>query len=372
MGGRSVETRYPRVVSYAHPAVRVRHLPVTTCRRAGSRGHLRSDASSRSRASGSSTRRSRPQSSSEPAGHFCPVARHLRGDARITRRSSRRKPSSRSVNGRTQVSGTTPELFFCRDFQGYAWCVRKGDYVNVGLGRRGNLGFRDHVKGSSRFSRDGGSSPISPTLAGTGMLTSVRVGATPRDQARRILLVGDAAGLAYPESGEGIRPAIESGRLAAETLIAADGRCERRISSPMHRRCSVCTRRPRKPRPSANRLGCRRPRATRLARFHTAHRPRSLVSANDVKTCQLPRTNSEATSNAWELEVGMFGIWGSALTVGLSLNFRSVLASTLSMDESLRVRIGKSARGRISRLLAYCSRICAVQPDMRLTAKTGV
>jgi flavin-dependent dehydrogenase len=39
-----------------------------------------------------------------------------------------------------------------------------------------------------------------------------------------MILVGDAAGLAYPESGEGIRPAIESGRLAAETLIAANGR----------------------------------------------------------------------------------------------------------------------------------------------------
>ena len=31
-----------------------------------------------------------------------------------------------------------------------------------------------------------------------------------------------------------------------------------------------------------------------------------------------------------------------------------------------------SARGRISRLFAYCSRICAVHPDIRLTAKNGV
>ena len=31
-----------------------------------------------------------------------------------------------------------------------------------------------------------------------------------------------------------------------------------------------------------------------------------------------------------------------------------------------------SARGRIKRLLEYCSRIWAVQPDMRLTAKNGV
>ena len=39
-----------------------------------------------------------------------------------------------------------------------------------------------------------------------------------------VLLAGDAAGLAYPESGEGIKPAVESGRLAAETLIAAGAR----------------------------------------------------------------------------------------------------------------------------------------------------
>src|SRR5262249_7234681 len=31
-----------------------------------------------------------------------------------------------------------------------------------------------------------------------------------------------------------------------------------------------------------------------------------------------------------------------------------------------------SARGRIRRLLAYCSSTCAVQPEMRLTAKIGV
>jgi len=38
-----------------------------------------------------------------------------------------------------------------------------------------------------------------------------------------VLLVGDAAGLAYPESGEGIRPAIESGLMAAHTILSADG-----------------------------------------------------------------------------------------------------------------------------------------------------
>jgi flavin-dependent dehydrogenase len=38
-----------------------------------------------------------------------------------------------------------------------------------------------------------------------------------------VLIIGDAAGLAYPESGEGIRPAIESGLMAAQIIAAARG-----------------------------------------------------------------------------------------------------------------------------------------------------
>jgi len=36
-----------------------------------------------------------------------------------------------------------------------------------------------------------------------------------------VLLVGDAAGLAHARSGEGIGPAVESGLLAADTIIGA-------------------------------------------------------------------------------------------------------------------------------------------------------
>jgi hypothetical protein len=39
-----------------------------------------------------------------------------------------------------------------------------------------------------------------------------------------VLLVGDAVGLADPHSGEGIRPAVESGLLAARAILSADGR----------------------------------------------------------------------------------------------------------------------------------------------------
>jgi len=52
------------------------------------------------------------------------------------------------------------------------------------------------------------------------------------------VLVGDAAGLAYPQSGEGIRPAIESGLLAASAIIDARGRYDRHRLAPyeMHLR----------------------------------------------------------------------------------------------------------------------------------------
>jgi flavin-dependent dehydrogenase len=42
-----------------------------------------------------------------------------------------------------------------------------------------------------------------------------------------LLLAGDSAGLAYSQSGEGIRPAIESGLLAAKTILAAKGKYDR-------------------------------------------------------------------------------------------------------------------------------------------------
>jgi len=44
--------------------------------------------------------------------------------------------------------------------------------------------------------------------------------------------VGDAAGLAYSPSGEGIRPAVESGLLAARAVVAAAGRFRRADLEP--------------------------------------------------------------------------------------------------------------------------------------------
>jgi len=99
--------------------------------------------------------------------------------------------------------------------------VRKGGYLNVGLGRRDHGDLNPHIDGFIGFLERHGIAPrvSSARWCGHAYLAS---GTGPRPLcADGVVVAGDAAGLAYPESGEGIRPAVESGRLAAETLIAA-------------------------------------------------------------------------------------------------------------------------------------------------------
>ena len=156
-------------------------------------------------------------------GHFCPVARHMRGDSRTVQPVVAKEAEFRLDRFSAARVPDVPELFFCRDLEGYGWCVRKGDYLNIGIGRRHRHGFADHVREFMRFVDN--RHPVSSTAvrwrghaylaAGTGQRSLVSDG---------IVLVGDAAGLAYPESGEGIRPAVESGRLAGEVLVRAGGR----------------------------------------------------------------------------------------------------------------------------------------------------
>lgn len=155
-------------------------------------------------------------------GHFCPVARHLMG------RQDRREPVVAQeiefrLNGAASTAGHGPELFFCQDLDGYGWCVRKGDFLNVGIGRRHSGGFAAHRRAFAAFLQGTGRAPASALArwhghaylaAGTGVRPLVADG---------VVLAGDAAGLAWPASGEGIGPAVMSGIAAAEALITADG-----------------------------------------------------------------------------------------------------------------------------------------------------
>jgi geranylgeranyl reductase family protein len=158
-------------------------------------------------------------------GHFCPVSRQLgtqlgQGETIVSAQEIE-FPLSAAQREECNFDNDVVQLYFCPDLKGYGWCFAKDNYLNVGLGREDNHRLSEHVERFCDWLRDRGSIPrnLPGKLKGHAYLTY------PSSQrnltADGVLLIGDAAGLAYPESGEGIRPAIESGLMAAEVILAA-------------------------------------------------------------------------------------------------------------------------------------------------------
>jgi len=234
MGSPLVETSYPRTVSHA---IRRCEFDEFLLRRSGARILDGCAVNTLRRTGGTWVVNDTIETPLVvgAGGHFCPVARMMRamegndGDATAV---VAKEAEFRLDGRRTNVKPGVPELFFCRDLDGYAWCVRKGDYLNVGIGRRGSRDFNEHVRQFAAFLEHSGALPDASQLEWHGhAYLAGGAGARPI-VGDGVLLVGDAAGLAYPESGEGIRPAIESGRLAARVLIAAGGRTSRTDLQP--------------------------------------------------------------------------------------------------------------------------------------------
>lgn len=156
-------------------------------------------------------------------GNFCPVSRYLgnKGAAAVAAQEIEFEMNP-AQSARSNIAGDLPELFFCRDMRGYGWIFRKDNYLNIGLGRTDPREISRHVKdfiGYLERTRDvevprNGISGHAYGLFGQSHRTIVDDG---------VMLIGDAAGLAYPESGEGIRPAVESGLIAAHTVLSATG-----------------------------------------------------------------------------------------------------------------------------------------------------
>jgi menaquinone-9 beta-reductase len=212
-----IETRYDHVVSYAirrcefddyllrRAGVPVIQTPVVSIERRGD-GWRVNDAIEARVIIGA-------------GGHFCPVARYL-SRARALPPPVVAKEAEFRLAPRARVSDV-PELFFCPDLEGYAWCVRKGEYVNVGIGRRGSRHFAAHLQSFiARLEATSGLTALAAQRWRGHAYFAAGAGVRPLT-GDGVLLVGDAAGLAYAESGEGIRPAVESARLAADTLSAA-------------------------------------------------------------------------------------------------------------------------------------------------------
>jgi len=162
-------------------------------------------------------------------GHFCPVARTLgarpgKGETVVGAQEFEVQMTPGQA-AQCTARNDTPQLYFCEDLTGYAWVFRKGDWVNVGIGRENPHALADHAE---RFLA---------ALVRDGVLPEAVARTKPKGHAYLLynhsarpllaeaaLLIGDSAGLAYPQSGEGIRPAVESAILAARTLRAIHDR----------------------------------------------------------------------------------------------------------------------------------------------------
>jgi geranylgeranyl reductase family protein len=100
---------------------------------------------------------------------------------------------------------------------GYGWVFPKADHANLGVGGWMEEGprLRDHLE---RLARGHGVDPSELTEVRGHRLPMRELGAAAAHG--RILLVGDAAGLVDPLSGDGIYEAFVSAKLASASIVA--------------------------------------------------------------------------------------------------------------------------------------------------------
>ena len=159
-------------------------------------------------------------------GHFCPVARAIGAKgARETAVAAQEiefqmSPAQKAA---CPVMGEVPELFFSPDLKGYGWVFRKGDYLNIGLGREDKSRLSGHVQRFCAWLQDQGRIPPDLPDKFRGHAYLLYHHATRRLVEDGVVLIGDSAGLAYPQSGEGIRPAVESALMAAQVIVDCRG-----------------------------------------------------------------------------------------------------------------------------------------------------
>jgi geranylgeranyl reductase family protein len=239
MDGPEVETQYGKPISYGIRRCEFDHYLL---QRSGARLRLGEPAQTFERVGGQWVINGTIQARMlvGAGGHFCPVARQLgaksRGGEPVVAAQEIEVEVPEEDFRCCPVKPGVPYLSFCRDLNGYGWYFRKGNYLNVGLGREDDRHLADHVAAYvTTLTQQGRIPPLSPTKwKGHAYLVYPHSPRPLVDEAA--LLVGDAAGMAYFPSGEGIRPAVESGLIAAEVLAAAAGDYQRSRLEPYQAR----------------------------------------------------------------------------------------------------------------------------------------
>jgi geranylgeranyl reductase family protein len=169
-------------------------------------------------------------------GHFCPVARTLGsrlGHAEtVVAAQEIEFPLSARDRSACRIDNDLVQFYFCPDLKGYGWCFVKGDYLNIGLGREDNHQLSGHVERFRQWLQQRGSIPHDLPGKFNGHAYLLYPASRRKLTDDGVLLIGDAAGLAYPQSGEGIRPAVESALMAAEIILDATGDYRQRRLEP--------------------------------------------------------------------------------------------------------------------------------------------
>ncbi|MBT8129662.1 MAG: NAD(P)/FAD-dependent oxidoreductase [Gammaproteobacteria bacterium] len=159
-------------------------------------------------------------------GHFCPVARAIGAkgvsEVAVAAQEIEFEMTAEQVSACT-IDAEVPELFFTPDLKGYGWVFRKGNFLNIGLGREDRHKLSRHVQEFLRYLKQQNKIPQDLDEKFNGHAYLLYPHATRNIINDHVILIGDAAGLAYPQSGEGIRPAVESALLAAKVIRDCNG-----------------------------------------------------------------------------------------------------------------------------------------------------
>jgi flavin-dependent dehydrogenase len=121
-----------------------------------------------------------------------------------------------------------PEVMLHDDMKGYSWNVPKGNWMNVGTGTKVSREVLPAWNKARTFFETNGTIPVSlrpmlDKMKGHGYVT-FETNHLSFCQADNAFLVGDALGLAQPMTGEGILPAVLSGKICG--LAIAEGQPE--------------------------------------------------------------------------------------------------------------------------------------------------
>ncbi len=168
-------------------------------------------------------------------GTHCPVARlcdppRPMGPVGVQEHEFRADPGAvaRTRAGRDGE----PELLLHDDLSGYSWNVPKTDWLNVGTGTvdpkevraawqiaRANFRAAGHLPSDADVDLDAMKGYSYYLYHPEHLRGAARVDADDKGGA---YLVGDSLGLAQPITAEGILPAVVSGRLLADAILASD------------------------------------------------------------------------------------------------------------------------------------------------------